>query len=236
VFALGATLAFAATGRPPFGDGAFPAVAYRTVHGDIDVEGVEPGLAAIIIACTDRDRARRPTPGRIVELCQSRTSLANDPTYQRFATPATTSSAPVGAPVLVPTVADASEAAAAAQPHQIPTVLAVPLPVPTEAWPTDASPALDDEGGRPGTRQPAGTALDLSTSGGARRHGLRRGTVLTVTAVAGVGALAAALWVLQPWQSEKGSAGRSGTEASATATEEAADNNADTDAQPDATA
>ncbi|MFC9288624.1 serine/threonine-protein kinase, partial [Streptomyces sp. NPDC057052] len=71
VFALGATLAFAATGRPPFGDGAFPAVAYRTVHGDIDVEGVEPGLAAIITACTDRDPARRPAPGRIVELCQS---------------------------------------------------------------------------------------------------------------------------------------------------------------------
>lgn len=245
VFALGATLAFAATGRPPFGDGAFPAVAYRTVHGDIDVEGVEPGLAAIITACTDRDPARRPAPGRIVELCQSHASLANDPTYQRIAAPATTPSTAVGAPA--PTEPDASGTAPAAQPHEIPTVLAVLPPAPTQAWPTEVSPAPGPSGGHPGPRRPAGTAPDLPASHGAGRRGLRRGTVLTVTAVAGAGALTAALLVLQPWQSEKGSAGaRSGAEASATAADataaDATDTDKDTDtdgnadAEPDATA
>ncbi|MFJ4623873.1 protein kinase [Streptomyces sp. NPDC088812] len=239
VFALGATLAFAATGRPPFGDGAFPAVAYRTVHGDIDVEGVEPQLAAIIIACTDRDPARRPAPGRIVELCQSHTSLANDPTYQRIATLATASGAVVPAPALVPTELDASGAAPAVQPQEIPTAAAVRPPVPTAAWPTEVSPASDRSGGYPGPRQPVGTAPDLATPGEAGRRRSRRGTVLTTTAVAGVGALAAALLVLQPWQGEEGSAGaRSGAEAGATATGEQRDKGTgdNADAVPDATA
>ncbi|MFF9060178.1 protein kinase [Streptomyces sp. NPDC014882] len=230
VFALGATLAFAATGRPPFGDGAFPAVAYRTVHGDIDVEGVEPGLAAIITACTDRDPARRPAPGRIVELCQSHTSLAGDPAYQRITAPATTPGAAAGAPALVPTQPDASGTAPAARPHEAPTVLAVLPPAPTQAWPTDVSPASDPSGGHPGPRRPADTASGLPAASGADRSGPRRATVLTVTAVAGAGVLAAALLVLQPWQGEKEPArARTGTAASATATGEATDKDRTTD-------
>lgn len=42
VFALGATLAYAATGRPPYGTGEPAAVSYRTVHEDIDLEGFGP--------------------------------------------------------------------------------------------------------------------------------------------------------------------------------------------------
>lgn len=95
VFALGATLAFAATGRPPYGDGSFPAIAYRTVHGDIDLGGVDAGLAEIITACTQRDPARRPAPEEIVEMCQSHTSLANDPAYQRIAAADPTDALPV---------------------------------------------------------------------------------------------------------------------------------------------
>ncbi|MEK8169784.1 hypothetical protein NKH77_08135 [Streptomyces sp. M19] len=64
MFALGASLAFAATGRPPFGEGTFSTVSYRTVHGDIDLEGVDPELAGMIRACADRDPARRPAPTR----------------------------------------------------------------------------------------------------------------------------------------------------------------------------
>ncbi|MCF4136382.1 protein kinase [Streptomyces sp. Tue 6430] len=247
VFALGATLAFAATGRPPFGDGAFSAVAYRTVHGDIDVEGVEPGLAAIITACTDRDPGRRPAPGRIVELCQSHTSLAGDPAYQRIAAPATTPGTAAGAPALVPTQPDASGTAPAAQPHEAPTVLAVPPPAPTQAWPTEVSPASGPSGGHPGPRRPADAAPGLPASPGADRSGPRRATVLTVTAVVVASALVAALLVLQPWQGEEGPAGaRSGTAPSATATGEATDKDRATDkdqaadgnadAEPDATA
>ncbi|MGV9941069.1 protein kinase domain-containing protein [Streptomyces sp. NPDC003401] len=212
VFALGATLAFAATGRPPFGEGAFPAVAYRTVHGDIDVEGVEPGLAAIITACTDRDPARRPAPERIVELCQSHTSLANDPTYQRIAASATTAEGAVRTPAAAPTELDASRTAPAARPHEAPTVVAAQPPAPTRAWPAGAAAAPGPSDG------PPGTAPDLPAAPAAGRRGPGRTTVLAVTAVAGAGALAAALLVLQPWQGEKEPAGaRAGAGASATA-------------------
>ncbi|MET8408457.1 protein kinase [Streptomyces sp. NPDC005195] len=83
VFALGATLAFAVTGRPPYGDGSFAAVSYRSVHGEIDLRGVDPGVAELISACVHSDPARRPHLQRIVELCQAETDLVQHPAYQR---------------------------------------------------------------------------------------------------------------------------------------------------------
>ncbi|MFJ8139702.1 protein kinase [Streptomyces sp. NPDC096013] len=83
VFALGATLAFAVTGRPPYGDGPFAAVTYRSVHGEIDLQGVDPGVAELIAACVQSDPALRPTPHRIVELCRAEADLVHHPAYQR---------------------------------------------------------------------------------------------------------------------------------------------------------
>jgi predicted Ser/Thr protein kinase len=83
VFALGATLAFAVTGRPPYGDGPFAAVSYRSVHGEIDLRGVDTGVAELIEACVRSDPARRPTPQRIIELCRAEADLVHHPAYQR---------------------------------------------------------------------------------------------------------------------------------------------------------
>ncbi|MEW1825376.1 protein kinase [Streptomyces sp. NPDC088196] len=83
VFALGATLAFAVTGRPPYGDGPFAAVSYRSVHGEIDLRGVDPGVAELIAACAQSDPALRPTPQRIIELCRAEADLVHHPAYQR---------------------------------------------------------------------------------------------------------------------------------------------------------
>ncbi|WOX07613.1 protein kinase domain-containing protein [Streptomyces sp. N50] len=83
VFALGATLAFAVTGRPPYGDGPFAAVSYRSVHGEIDLRGVDPGVAELIAACAQSDPALRPTPHQIVELCKAEADLVHHPAYQR---------------------------------------------------------------------------------------------------------------------------------------------------------
>jgi len=82
VFALGATIAFAATGRPPFGEGSVTTVSYRSIHGDIDLKGVEEELAALISACVVRDRRRRPSPDTIVARCRPETTLAENPAYQ----------------------------------------------------------------------------------------------------------------------------------------------------------
>ncbi|MDT0342865.1 bifunctional serine/threonine-protein kinase/glutamate ABC transporter substrate-binding protein [Streptomyces litchfieldiae] len=85
VFALGATMAAAATGRAPYGGGEWAAVSYRVVHGEIDVDGVEPGLAALIRQCVARDPAARPEPREIVRRCGVTHALAALPAYQRLA-------------------------------------------------------------------------------------------------------------------------------------------------------
>ncbi|MGC0331046.1 hypothetical protein RKD23_004036 [Streptomyces sp. SAI-170] len=84
VFALGATLAHAATGRPPFGAGPTHAVSYRVVHEGIDIEGVEPGLAALISACVAKDPAERPSLDAVIARCAVTSALAEDPFYERL--------------------------------------------------------------------------------------------------------------------------------------------------------
>ncbi|MDT0264793.1 bifunctional serine/threonine-protein kinase/glutamate ABC transporter substrate-binding protein [Streptomyces sp. DSM 44915] len=84
VFALGATMAAAATGRPPYGGGEWPAVSYRVVHGEVDVAGVEPRLAELIRHCVAREPADRPDPLTIVRRLAVDRTLAEDPAYQRL--------------------------------------------------------------------------------------------------------------------------------------------------------
>ncbi|MFI7235841.1 bifunctional serine/threonine-protein kinase/ABC transporter substrate-binding protein [Streptomyces cyaneofuscatus] len=61
VFSLGCLLAYAATGRPPFGSGAVDALLYRTVHDAPDLGGVDdPELRALLADCLAKDPAARP--------------------------------------------------------------------------------------------------------------------------------------------------------------------------------
>ncbi|TDC58740.1 hypothetical protein E1281_00130 [Actinomadura sp. KC345] len=60
VFAYGAVLAFAATGRPPFGKDAVPTIIHRTLHEEPDLRGVPASLAQLVSACLSRDPDRRP--------------------------------------------------------------------------------------------------------------------------------------------------------------------------------
>ncbi|MEU5862272.1 serine/threonine-protein kinase [Nonomuraea sp. NPDC047529] len=65
VFSFGATLAYAATGRQPYGQGPASAVAYRVVHHPPDLEGVPEWLAPLLRECLSTDPAARPTAARI---------------------------------------------------------------------------------------------------------------------------------------------------------------------------
>jgi Protein kinase domain len=61
VHAWGATVAFAATGRPPYGTGSYEGIFYRIVNGQPDLTGVPAPLLPALTAALARDPARRPS-------------------------------------------------------------------------------------------------------------------------------------------------------------------------------
>nr|WP_237545138.1 serine/threonine-protein kinase [Streptomyces sp. SID4946] len=67
VFAWGALLAFAATGRHPFGTGNAEAVAFRVLNGEPDLVGVPDELARLVKCCLAKDPADRPSSAAIAE-------------------------------------------------------------------------------------------------------------------------------------------------------------------------
>jgi serine/threonine kinase PknH len=66
VFSLGSLAAFAATGRPPFGEGGLEAVLYRVLHGDADLRGCPPPLRDLVERCLAKQPADRPAVADIV--------------------------------------------------------------------------------------------------------------------------------------------------------------------------
>ncbi|MGR3936823.1 protein kinase domain-containing protein [Streptomyces sp. BRA346] len=63
VFCLGSVLAFAATGRQPFGrvDSGIHALMYRIAQEEPDLEGLPEGLLGLVTACLSKDPAQRPS-------------------------------------------------------------------------------------------------------------------------------------------------------------------------------
>ncbi|MFF6801779.1 ABC transporter substrate-binding protein [Streptomyces sp. NPDC012616] len=66
VFSLGCVLAFAATGRAPFGSGAVDALLYRAAHDPADLDGIPAALREVVEACLEKDPARRPDAAELV--------------------------------------------------------------------------------------------------------------------------------------------------------------------------
>ncbi|MEU0396532.1 protein kinase [Streptomyces sp. NPDC006208] len=71
VFSLGALLAFASTGRLPFGNE--PAeISFRIVHGEPDLEAVPEELRELVAWCLAKDPDERPTPRQVIDWCCER--------------------------------------------------------------------------------------------------------------------------------------------------------------------
>ncbi|URM92017.1 serine/threonine protein kinase [Streptomyces sp. MRC013] len=61
VFALGATLAYAAMGDSPFGHGSSEVMLYRVVHEEPQLQGVPDALAPLVRACLAKEPEERPS-------------------------------------------------------------------------------------------------------------------------------------------------------------------------------
>jgi hypothetical protein len=67
VFALGMVLAHA-VGSRPFGLGPAEAIAYRVVHEEPDLSGLDPQIRGVVAACLAKEPSERPTPAEILEI------------------------------------------------------------------------------------------------------------------------------------------------------------------------
>ncbi|MEU8975463.1 protein kinase [Streptomyces monashensis] len=71
VFALGSVVAYAGSGRPPFGDESGHAVLYRIVHERPDLDELRSSdaeLASVVASCLDKDPEGRPTAAELLDL------------------------------------------------------------------------------------------------------------------------------------------------------------------------
>ncbi|MFI6585464.1 protein kinase [Embleya sp. NPDC050493] len=67
LFALGATMLYAASGQRPFGSGPPVAVLRRVVGDQADTASLPPSLREMVAACLDKDPVRRPTPHALID-------------------------------------------------------------------------------------------------------------------------------------------------------------------------
>ncbi|MFF1396934.1 PQQ-binding-like beta-propeller repeat protein [Streptomyces sp. NPDC058287] len=67
VFAMGAVLSHAATGRGPFDSNSPYIVAYQVVHNEPDLAGAPEDLTPLIRRCLAKEPGERPLPGEIME-------------------------------------------------------------------------------------------------------------------------------------------------------------------------
>ncbi len=69
VFAWGALVAYAATGRLPFGGGAPDAVAFRVMSGEPDLDGVPETLRDTVVQALAKEPGERPAAAAVAERC-----------------------------------------------------------------------------------------------------------------------------------------------------------------------
>ncbi|HYN29009.1 MAG TPA: protein kinase [Dermatophilaceae bacterium] len=118
-----ATLAYAASGHPPFGRGPMDAVLGRVARGEPDLSGVDPRIAPLLYAALSPRPGERPHEREVVAALErySRGGVATDVIDLRRAPPPTASLAV--APTLAQRVAPAPQQQVAAGPalpqHQV---------------------------------------------------------------------------------------------------------------------
>ncbi|WP_307787269.1 protein kinase domain-containing protein [Streptomyces musisoli] len=98
VFALGAVLAYAATGRQPFGGGPAHRVGHRTLTEEPDLVGAPAALLPLLASCLAKDPARRPTP-RLIRDALTGPAPETEPVADPAVSPGPGTSSALGEPV-----------------------------------------------------------------------------------------------------------------------------------------
>jgi hypothetical protein len=68
IFAWAVTVAYAASGQPPFGEGEPVAILYRILHGSPDVTAVPATLRPLVMSALSKDPRQRPTAAGLLDL------------------------------------------------------------------------------------------------------------------------------------------------------------------------
>jgi eukaryotic-like serine/threonine-protein kinase len=78
VFAWGVTVAYAATGRSPFGAGNSHSILYRIMYGDADIASVPDSLLPLVEASLAKDPRSRPTAQQLLDRLTSASSRSGN--------------------------------------------------------------------------------------------------------------------------------------------------------------
>ncbi|MFE0464190.1 serine/threonine-protein kinase, partial [Kitasatospora sp. NPDC058965] len=177
VFALGATLVYAAGGRGAFGEGPAHALLFRVVNSAPDLSAVPAALREVVAGCLEKRPEQRPTPRQVIAAIEQ-------------TAPAATSGSWLPAPLMADVLAAAQLVTGAptppAPPAPTPTPQAAPAPTPpaaptppTGTTPAGTAPTADDGSDRtvllgratdstgPGPTGPSRRRLLLGLAGGA---------------------------------------------------------------------
>ena len=95
VFAWAATVAFAATGRAPFGEGSFETIFFRVISGNFDLNGVPGAIADLLGAALATDPARRPPASWLAAAASGQVSASGLAAYLGTAAVPTRTAAPL---------------------------------------------------------------------------------------------------------------------------------------------
>ncbi|MFD8426447.1 serine/threonine-protein kinase [Streptomyces coelicoflavus] len=173
VFSLGQTAAFAALGRPLYGDGPAATVLYRIVHSEPDLSGLPERLRDLFARCLAADPGERATPAEIVEWC--RRELGRD--AGEVTGPAVWREI-AGPPVTVPPPVAATGAATAATPPAVPGPIAAHTAPWTAPQGTAPMPWRGAPAPWPGAVGPGGPFVPRPPAGPEERKRRRRRTAL----------------------------------------------------------
>ncbi|MCP9948583.1 protein kinase domain-containing protein [Actinomadura madurae] len=138
VFAWGCLVAFAASGRNPFGQGSFQLLAARAVHADPEVDDLPAPLAGIVQAALRKDPAQRPSAR---DLLLALVGGAGEAAVTTELGEAWTSP-PAGDPGVTSQDVTAPSPAPPPAPAPAPSTPSPSTPSPSEAAPSEAAPPV----------------------------------------------------------------------------------------------